>query len=84
MQQVLFTIPILQSWFPPDGVALPGFGAMLFVAFVVCTLWGTARTKPIGMPPAKFQDLVIWLFLSGIIGARVLYMIQYANQFPDQ
>jgi prolipoprotein diacylglyceryltransferase len=28
--------------------------------------------------------MVIWLFVSGIIGARVLYMIQYANHFPDQ
>ena len=36
------------------------------------------------MPPARFQDFVIWVFVSGIIGARVLYMIQYANQFPDK
>jgi prolipoprotein diacylglyceryltransferase len=29
------------------------------------------------------QDLAIVLFLSGIVGARLLYMIQYANQFPN-
>ena len=61
-----------------------GFGAMLFVTFILVTAWGTVRAKPIGMPAARFQDFVIWVFVSGIIGARVLYMIQYANQFPDK
>ena len=37
-----------------------------------------------GCPPERIQDMAIWLFVSGIIGARVLYMIQYADQFPDK
>lgn len=84
MQQVLFNIPLFRSAFPPDGIPVYGFGAMLFVTFILVTWWGTARSKPIGMTAARFQDFVIWVFISGIIGARVLYMIQYANQFPDQ
>jgi phosphatidylglycerol---prolipoprotein diacylglyceryl transferase len=84
MQQVLFNIPLFKSTFPPDGIPVYGFGAMLFITFILVTWWGTARAKPIGMPPTRFQDFVIWVFVSGIIGARVLYMIQYANQFPDQ
>ena len=84
MQQVLFNIPIFKSSFPPDGIPVYGFGAMLFVTFILVTWWGTMRARPIGMPSARFQDFVIWVFVSGIIGARVLYMIQYANQFPDQ
>jgi prolipoprotein diacylglyceryltransferase len=86
MQQVLFTIPFLKGvWiFPPDGIPIYGFGAMLFVTFIVCTMWATRRGKAVGMPGEKVQDLVIWLFVSGIIGARVLYMIQYSNQFPDK
>lgn len=75
MQQVLFTIA---------GIPVYGFGAMLFVTFIVVTLWGTVRAKRIGMPAPKFQDFVIWVFVSGIIGARIVYMIQYANQFPDK
>jgi prolipoprotein diacylglyceryltransferase len=84
MQQVLFNLPIFKGAFPPDGVPIYGFGAMLFVTFILVTWWGTVRAKPIGMPPPRFQDFVIWVFVSGIIGARVLYMIQYANQFPDK
>lgn len=84
MRQVLFTIPIFKDTFPPDGIPVYGFGAMLFVTFIVCTLWGTVRARKIGMDGPRFQDFMIWVFISGIIGARVLYMIQYANQFPDQ
>lgn len=85
MQQVLFTLPIFKSTFPPDGIPMYGFGAMLFVCFVSVTLWGSRRAKrTANMPPERFQDMVIWLFVSGIIGARVLYMIQYTHTFPDQ
>lgn len=84
MHQVLFTVPIFKSWFPPDGVPIYGFGAMLFITFIACTIWGSRRAKAVGMPPEKLQDMVIVIFVSGIVGARVLYMIQYANQFPDQ
>lgn len=89
MQQVLFTVPILKGvtigpvTFPPGGIPVYGFGAMLFITFIVCTLWGMRRGKRVGMPPERFQDMVIWIFISGIIGARVLYMIQYSHQFPN-
>ena len=43
MHQVLFTIPILKSLFPPDGSPVYGFGAMLVIAFAVFTWWGSAR-----------------------------------------
>lgn len=85
MQQVLVTLPILKSYFPPDGIPLYGFGAMLFLVFVSVTLWGGRRAQRLtGLKPERFQDMVIWLFVTGIVGARVLYMIQYANQFPDK
>ena len=86
MQQVLFNIPVLKDFwiFPPDGIPVYGFGAMLFITFIVCTWWATRRGKAVGMPGEKVQDLVIWIFVSGIIGARILYMIQYSNQFPDK
>jgi prolipoprotein diacylglyceryltransferase len=82
MQQVLFHLPFLKSWFPPDGFPIYGFGAMLFVTFVVCTWWLTRRGSRVGMPPERVQDMAIWVFVAGIVGARILYMIQYANQFP--
>ena len=85
MQQVLFHIPFTASFFPPDGVPLYGFGAMLFLVFVITAmLWGPKRITAIGMPKEKIQDLAIVLFLTGITGARVVYMWQYYDQFPDK
>lgn len=84
MQQVLFTIPILKGvWiFPPDGIPVYGFGAMLFLTFVLCTGWCILRSRPLGLNAQRVQDLAMYLFVAGIIGARLLYMIQYSYQFP--
>jgi prolipoprotein diacylglyceryltransferase len=85
MQQVLFTLPIFKGTFGPDGIPIYGFGAMLFVCFVAVTIWGSRRAKRTAdMPPERFQDMVISLFVTGLVGARTLYMIQYAHHFPDQ
>jgi hypothetical protein len=67
MRQVLFTIPVLKEWFPPNGIPMYGFGAMLFICFVSVTLWGSIRAKrTANLPSERFQDMVIWLFLSGL------------------
>jgi prolipoprotein diacylglyceryl transferase len=85
MQQVLFRLPDPTGRFGSGGIPMYGFGAMLFVAFVVVVLWGSRRARrTAGLAPERFQDMVIWIFVAGIVGARVLYMIQYANQFPDK
>lgn len=82
MQQVLFHIPFTAGLVPPDGLPVPGFGVMLFLTFVVTAmLWGPARGRKVGMPGDKVQDLAIVFFLAGIAGARLVYMLQYRQQF---
>jgi phosphatidylglycerol---prolipoprotein diacylglyceryl transferase len=84
MQQVLFHIPFT-NWFVEGGLPVYGFGAMLFLTFVITAMiWGPRRAKKIGLPDGRMQDLAIILFVTGIAGARVVYMIQYSHQFePD-
>ncbi|MBX9582051.1 MAG: prolipoprotein diacylglyceryl transferase, partial [Gemmataceae bacterium] len=77
MHQFLFTIPGL-------NVPVPAFGVMLFAAAVLGTLWLGRRGARAGMPPQRTQDMVIVIFLAGLVGARLLYMIQYRHQFPDK
>jgi prolipoprotein diacylglyceryltransferase len=70
MQQVLFHIPYL-------GIPIYGYGFMLFLAFIACS-WLTAwRAENEGIARTYVHDVIIWLFLGGILGARVTYMIQY-------
>ena len=79
MQQVLFHLPIFKDWFPPDGVPVHGFGVMLFVTFVLGVWylgWRSATWKT-NLPRDRVQDLVIALFVAGLLGARVTYMLQY-------
>ncbi len=83
MHQVLFHIPFTDSFLPPAGVPIYGFGAMLTMAFVVTAmLWGPGRAQKVGLSKDRLYDFAIILFVTGIAGARVVYMLQYSDQFP--
>jgi len=79
MQQVLFHIPILQSFFGPEGLPVNAYGVMLFITFIVCVwfLGRLARRTGANLPKERVQDLVIACFILGLAGARVTFMIQY-------
>src|SRR5215472_8179835 len=70
MQPILFRIPITA-----DGIPVYGFGMMLFVTFLVTTWMASWRAEKVGIGRAVIQDLAIWIFLGGIIGARLTYLI---------
>lgn len=63
-------------FFAPDTEWLPiyGYGTMLFVAFVACTWLASYLGSREGISPVHIQDMAIWIFLFGIIGARLTYM----------
>jgi phosphatidylglycerol:prolipoprotein diacylglycerol transferase len=82
MQQVLFRIPIKFGWFP-DGIPVYGFGLMLFLAFILCTWLAGWRARKVGVKPELVQDLAIWVFVGGLLGARIVYMIQYGVPWSD-
>src|SRR5438309_1004562 len=82
MHQVLFRIPI-QTGFFPNGVPIFGFGVMLFCAFLFCTWLFGRRAEQEGIAKERVQDLAIWIFVSGIVGARIVYMIQYQVPLRD-
>ena len=78
MQQVLFWIPIKNSWFP-EGIPLYAYGAMLFLTFVIVVWFINRRAARTGyqIPRERVQDMAIVLFISGLAGARITYMIQF-------
>lgn len=68
MRQVLF-------WLGP--LPIYGFGAMLFTTFVACYWLIGRRAEKVGYPAQSVRDLAIWIFVGGIVGARIVFMIQY-------
>jgi phosphatidylglycerol:prolipoprotein diacylglycerol transferase len=81
MQQVLFRIPIKTGW-TPEGIPIYGFAAMLLLAFLICTWIGTRRAEKEGIRKEWLQDLIIWLFVGGILGARLTFLL--AEDDPGQ
>jgi phosphatidylglycerol:prolipoprotein diacylglycerol transferase len=73
MWQELWRIPIKTPWF--DGIPIYGFGMMLFLAFILCTWLASWRARRAGIAPQHIQDLVIWLFVGGLLGARISHLL---------
>jgi phosphatidylglycerol:prolipoprotein diacylglycerol transferase len=64
----------LTGFFGVDKVPIYGFGMMLFLAFIICTRLAGQRAESEGIPSELIQDVVIWLFIGGLIGARITFL----------
>src|SRR5438045_38762 len=74
MLQVIYRIPIKTEWFP-EGIPIYGFGMMLFLAFLLCTWLGGRRGEREGISKESIQDLAIWIFGGGLLGARICHLL---------
>ncbi|MFO0879594.1 MAG: prolipoprotein diacylglyceryl transferase family protein [Gemmataceae bacterium] len=70
MMQVLYRIPITQ-----DGIPIYGFGMMLFLAFILCTWLASRLAEREGISRDTVQDLALWIFIGGLLGARITYLL---------
>ncbi len=71
MRQVLFEIPIF------GGLSVFGYGAMLVLAFISSTWLACWRARRERLDPDVIMDMAFWVFLSGMVGARLFYCIEY-------
>jgi phosphatidylglycerol:prolipoprotein diacylglycerol transferase len=79
MRQVLFTIPL-----PFGDAKIPvfGFGIMLILAFVVAAWIAGRRAKQEGYNHTIPWDVGLYIFIAGVIGARLLSM--FVDQKPPR
>lgn len=79
MYPILFRIPGIGQ----EGIPIYGFGLMLFIAFLVCTWLAAKRAKAKGISPTLIQDMSVWIFVSGLLGARVLFLYEQKLSFSE-
>lgn len=64
-----------------QGLPIRGFGVMLLLAVVCGVGMCIYRAKQMGVDPEVIFSLSFWMFLAGILGARVFFVIEYRENF---
>ena len=64
--------PIL---FQIGRIPILSYGFSLAIAFVLCTILGIREAKRRGIDPEKVFDLALYVCISAIIGARLLFVL---------
>ncbi len=61
----------------PSGLPIRGYGLMLVLAGAVGLAMATYRARQRGIDGDTIIALVMWMFVAGIIGARVFFVIEH-------
>jgi phosphatidylglycerol:prolipoprotein diacylglycerol transferase len=65
----------------PLGLPIRGYGVMLVAATVAAVSLAAYRAWQVGIAPEAIYSLAFWMFMAGIIGARLFFVLQYRHQF---
>ena len=68
-------IPLLQLPLAQTGVPIFGYGVMLFVGFTSATVLAARRIVRIGLSPDVIWDLMLWVLIPGLLGARINFLL---------
>jgi len=64
----------------PEGLPIRGYGAMMLAGSVTAIWLAVRRAQQVGFDPEQVFSLAFWLFIGGVLGARLFYLIEYWNQ----
>ena len=59
------------------------YGLMLAIAVLVCTFFIRRDAKALNISPEALTDLIFWVVLAGIFGARVFFIVVHWGLFKD-
>ena len=60
------------------------YGVMIALAFLIGLWTATRRARRANIPGEKIADLVFWIMLAGMVGARAVYVTTYWSEFAHQ
>lgn len=75
---IWFLVPRLCE---PEGLPIRGYGVMLLVAVASAVTLAAWRARRLGVDPELVFTLSFWLFVPGILGARVYYVVAHWAEF---
>lgn len=75
MHPILFKIG---SW------TVYSYGVLVLAAFLAAYLFAQKKAARIGLPPSIVSDLFLVLFVTGILGARLFYVLQHWDDFRGE
>ena len=61
---------------PNPGIPIRGYGVMLLLAVVSSVRLALARSDRMGLDRDQVYGLAMWMFVGGIVGARLFFVIQ--------
>lgn len=65
----------------PAGLAIRGYGVMFLLAAVIGIGISMVRAMQVGLHVDRLLELAFAMFIAGIAGARLFYVIEYREQF---
>jgi phosphatidylglycerol:prolipoprotein diacylglycerol transferase len=65
------------------GLPIRGYGVMLLIAVASAVAMSVYRAERVGLDPEMILSLAFWLFVAGILGARLFYIIEYWDKFQQ-
>ena len=65
---------------PQTSIPIYGYGFMFVLGFLFAGWAGTRRAQSVGLPDETVSDLAMCVLISGILGARLFYLVQYHDQ----
>src|SRR5262245_60527216 len=63
------------------SIPVYGYGTMLFIGFLASATLAARRLRQEGADGEIAWDAAMWIFISGIIGGRLFYVIEYYQNF---
>jgi prolipoprotein diacylglyceryl transferase len=65
----------------PLGIPIRGFGVMMMLATIAAVGLADYRARQMGLDPEVIYSLAFCMFIAGIIGARLFFVVQYFEEF---
>lgn len=64
----------------PGGLPIRGYGLMVLAGGTAGVLLAAHRARRVGLHPEVIWSLAVWLFVGGVIGARLFYVVEYWDE----